>query len=188
MIRERNFTIAAGAEVVVQGVGTFIGVLSVSDTTQELEIKGVNEGGQEILSARLLQGERIILDRTYNQLRIKNPGAASVSIDVLVGTGRFESGRLTGAVSVDVPGTLTANTKLTVAGVPVVQTIAANAARKNIMIKADSANAGLIWVGGVVDDGIPLAAGENIVLDGTAAVDLLGTAGGDVIYSLEQGA
>lgn len=101
MIQDKKITIAAGAEVTVQGVGTFIGVLDVSDTTQELRVSATNKDGQTILSARMLQGERVTLDRPFNQLRIKNEGVEAVDVLLLVGSGNFESGRLTGSVALE---------------------------------------------------------------------------------------
>lgn len=189
MIQERSYTIAAGQEKVVQGIGTFIGILYVSNTAQELEVKGVNEGGQQILSARLLQGERVILDRSYNQLRIKNPGAVSVDVDLLVGTGRFESGRLTGDISVSsVPqaGALTALPVHQVNAIPVVHTIAADTNRRFLMLKAAPDNAGIIWLGGTSGSGVPIYAGETIVIQGTGAVSVIGDTDNDKIYSVSQ--
>lgn len=101
MIQDKKIAIPAGAEVPVQGVGTFVGVLDVSDTTQELRVSATNSDGQQVLSARMLQGERVTLDKRFNQLRIKNEGVEDVEVLLLVGSGKFESGRLTGSVALE---------------------------------------------------------------------------------------
>lgn len=65
-------------------------------------------------------------------------------------------------------------------------TIAAAADRYSIRLKADSANTGAIWIG-AVDDGYPLAAGESVQIDVTAAVPLVAAVSGEKVHFLIVG-
>ena len=53
-------------------------------------------------------------------------------------------------------------------------TIAANSDRDTLILTADSANTAAIWIGGVANQGIPLAPGERLSLAMLAAVDVVG--------------
>ena len=65
------------------------------------------------------------------------------------------------------------------------QTIAGNATRKELHIKAGITNSGYIWTGGADGVGIPLGAGEAVVFEGTADFIAYGDTLGDVLYVAE---
>lgn len=186
MIRDTELSIPAGQAVTVGMVGQFVGLLNVSNNTAEIQVTGYKQDGERILEARMLEGERVTLDREFTQLRFENTAGADLTVTALIGRGRFESGRLVGEVTTTQPTTLTANTALVVAATPVVQTIAANSSRKNIMLQAPITNTSPFWIGGTVGEGVPVMPGQSVVLDGTFAVDLIGETTGDILYSIEQ--
>lgn len=125
----------------------------------------------------------------FEGIRVINLHDQAQDVTFYVGPRRFidntGSVNVVGDVSMARSETLEPGPMITTDAVAV-DTIAAKPGRKNILMAAAETNAGVFWLGGVANEGLPVGAGAVLSLDTVAAVELLGTNSGDILYYLEQ--
>lgn len=152
-------------------------------------------------SAVLMPGQGLQGVNRFEGVRVKNLHDEAQTVEIYVGPRAFIDNRTVGDIAVSGgvvvtnvltpvtianPTALTAAAPHTVAAVPAVHTIAADTARRYLMLKAAPANAGVIWIGGTAGQGIPIFAGETVVLSGGHEVEMIGDTTGDILYSMSQ--
>ncbi len=191
MIRDYPFNLTPGQQVRQPVLGNYVGLKRCSVDAVSILVQAEDDQGQVIASVVLQQGEALPIPRSFHRLVITNQdGLSTVDIVMLAGVGDFQSYRLTGSVSISEevtianPSSLTTNASFIETGAGT--TIASDANRRNLMLKADPTNTSPFWVGGVANSGVPIYPGETIVLTGTHAVTLLSATVGDVLYSMSQ--
>lgn len=153
---------------------------------QPVRIRALSSQDATVINVALLPGERVTANEGFEKLIIETDSASPVDCVFAIGTDAVESDRINGTVIVaPASGDINALPQFEVAGTPAVQTIDQNLSRKTLEILTDSANGGLIWVGGVAGSGVPLPGGAAMQITTTSKVDFLGTVSGDKFYALE---
>jgi|TARA_B110000211_G_C14063417_1_gene546630 hypothetical protein len=109
-------------------------------------------------------------------VRITNGSIGTVTIDSVIDAN-------------DIPGDTFQSVAPITAANTATLAVAAGAGNKAVMLKAAAANGEDVFIGdsgitnpGVTEDGIPLAAGEAMVINTTAAVYAISASGGQKLY------
>lgn len=139
--------------------------------------------------ATLRQGMGLNYAAGFDSLTIAN-GSTAQTIEIYIGDGEIADSRLAGSINAEIvsAGANSAPASLTV-GVAAVTAFAANTYRKAALMKSDAANGGTIWI---LDDtasatgyGIPLAPGETMTIETTAAIKAIASAAGQTLHRYE---
>ena len=179
-MKKITIKVPAGGFVQVFEQGNYIGVVSPVDC--ELVAQAWNNtGGQVGTRLELSAGEAVRLDGRFQSVIFTNETAADVLAVVAVGFGTVQTSRVVGSIAVGGNNSFAGQASITTtAGA---ETIAANPDRVALMLVADSANAGPVWIGtDTAGQGLPLQPGGSITLPITGALDLKGSAAGLVVY------
>lgn len=193
----RQMAIGERQTITRQGSTVFVrradGQLRV--TLRSLQV-GSGKGGEEY-SLRMVQADKWFHADTYDQVIIENVSGVANLIELYLGVGDF-SQPVPDIVNVEfeVPqdvnvvssnpspapsSVIDSQVDLTVDNLAVVQLLPANPARVRALISAPSANAGILRIGDAAvtaTNGTPLAAGETLPLDTTAAIFAIAQATG----------
>ncbi len=120
---------------------------------------------------RLEKGQGIKLSANFNQVLIESD--VDQNVEIIIETEEFFDSRVVGDVSVSYIQSGVHQ------GFPVIeklagesQVIAAYAGQRELILKADRANTGVIWTGGLLGYGIGMDAGDVIVLSTSGNVTL----------------
>ncbi len=159
-------TMASGGEEIIHQVGEFFYVVSVSPAV-DFEL-GMDDDALDY--AKVGVEGRLPAGETFAKLRLRNPGGSAISVRVAAGFGTYSDSeaQISGAVPLALSDSLT--TAAVTVGTTAVLIAAADIARKSVMLK--NAGASPIYVGGpavTVGDGMPVGAGEGMVITWTTA-------------------
>ena len=165
-LRDYVLNIAPGAQVPVQANGNYFRILDA-----DAGVITVTTSAGDALTVREGEGARV---RPFARLDFRNDSGVTRRVEVLVGTGEFESARLTGEVTQKAAGTISAIGDVAGGG-----TIAANPERRQLVMRAGIDNAGAVTIAG-----LPVYPGDVMELDVTGAV-AVGGAAGDVLHVAE---
>jgi len=156
-LRDYVLMIEPGSEQLVNAIGDYFRVTSadggrVKVSTSKGDSFDVQEG----------EGAKV---RDFETLRIRNDSSIALRVRMLVGSGEFQSARTSGSVSVN-PGATIQAVGDYVGG----DTIPANPNRQQMIMRADTNNAGDLTIAG-----LPMQPGDILELNITGGV----TIGGD---------
>lgn len=165
-LRDYALNIAAGSMVRVQANGDYFRVIDADGGTVTVR---TDKG--DAIQVREGEGARI---QPFTEIKFENHDAVERRVVVIVGTGAFESARLTGSVTMLPAGTIVAVGDIAGGG-----TIPGNPERRQIVMRASVNNTGNLTVAG-----LPILPGDTFELDVTGAVDIAGTAT-DVMHVAE---
>lgn len=164
----RTFTIAAGGSVEVIRQASFVTVLE-----SDAEFKARFDNAPEF---DLEQGLTIRAPELFSRMEFRNPGAAPIVVKVGLGKGDVNDARLTisGQVTTQeaAPNSLTTGSPLSATNAATTLIAAENLLRREIIIANDGA--GKVYIGtasgATAGQGLPLDAGQTMVLANTAAI------------------
>ena len=91
MFTVKPYTIKAGAEETIYGVGNYVFVV---DSTEALEIKG------DGIAGTFKAGQGTAIDGRFESLTVRNTGAADVVAQLAIGLGRFQGSEFSGKVTI----------------------------------------------------------------------------------------
>ncbi len=153
-MRMFRYTIPAGGSQSIHHAGNFIRGIS-GDARYELQI----DEGQAI---QFETGLAYTAPESFRQVRVVNTSDSAQTIEVAIASTRIEDNRLIAIqpVTLKPAGGIQALPEVNGDG-----TIAANADRRELLLRADIANQGNVYMGGV-----PLYPGDTMTLDVTGAV------------------
>ena len=175
----RQFTrvIGAGADDRIPATGQVIFVFS---TTGNILVRAHSENNN--LDEEVLMGNRHKhkTPRPFNDIFIRNPGAAAVTLTIFLGFGDFDAPLSEVAAS---PGDTLTTVSDATAGAGAAQIIAANTARRRVTVTALAGNSQRVRVGDSnvsATRGQQLAPGMGFTFETTAALFLIREAAGTV--------
>lgn len=180
-MRIHTIILTAGQQLPFDMVGTFAKVLSA---TGAFTLRAESRAKNRILSDSLELdiGDKVRFDELpFDILRLTDTSGAGNTIRLLVGTGDHDSDSVLGSVSVD----NTAATTLDSAGDQNIANgashdIAANAARRELILEAAETNTGSLLVrdqSAVTSEGIRLKPGERLFLSFKGALRVRNNSG-----------
>ena len=176
-IRTRTNTIAAGSVWEIPQVGNYIAVLSDTGAFQ-LQI---DDGAPFDFQA----GLKIRMDReeSFRIVRILNPGAGAVTVELVIGSGDFEDARLTliGDVDLSEPSTCEGINDTSIPAASVGTVRLAEAARRALRVTNLSPTVTLRF--GENPDaqrGVPVGPGETMEFPGTGLIEVYNPGGAAV--------
>lgn len=173
-------TLAAGARTKIEARGTTI---FVRRTTEELLVRArttqVASGTGVEYQARMAASEKWFTAEEFDSVIIENTGLAATEVEILLGFGDFfRPVPDIVNVAIDVPAsrdiiTIADKIDIDVGQAGKEQLAAINLTRLRAVVTADAGNAEIIRVGDTNVDtnrGVPLAAGESLSIESTAAI------------------
>ncbi|MFB9867920.1 hypothetical protein [Vreelandella sulfidaeris] len=165
-LRDYVLNIEPGAQSLVQAIGDYFRITDASGgrvnvSTSAGDAFDVQEG----------EGARV---RAFETLRVRNDSGVTLRVRLIAGTGEFESARTTGSVTLNAAGTIQEVGAIAGGG-----TIPANPDRRQLVMIANTGNAGAVTVAG-----LPLQPGDALDLEVTGAV-AVGGAAGDTLHVAE---
>lgn len=169
-MREYEFTVASGGQQSRAVKGNFARVKSAD---AEINLRFENKDGRVIADLNLTAGMRCTLPEVFETIRVGNSSGSSVDAVVLVGFGDVDDAAVVGEVDVSVSGSIDSVADVSIATVTTAQIVAANVARREVMITnlaANTANFRIGDSGAGAANGIELQPGQTITLTTTAAV------------------
>ncbi len=180
-----DYTLAAGEEISLAIAAEFVVVL---ESTAAFKM-GFNQGSK----ARFEAGLRYSARQRFRSIEIENTSAAANTIRIGVGLGDIQDARLvlSGTIGTK-PKTPDAPlaTKAAVSALDVANTILAaqNLNRKELILV--NSGAGTVYINGTVavlaGQGIPLAAGQTLILENSNAIYARNDTGGAVAVSVTE--
>lgn len=176
-----KITLAPDQESTVSQEGAFCYFKS-GDGPIEVELR--NADGSVMVSETIEPGQGIPVTGRFFRVRVINRHTTTQTVDLFIYSTALLDNRavVSGTVKLQPRESFTALPMMTATG-----TIAANPARAQLELMADPANTGLIWLGGVANEGFPLKNGGTYQVAMTGALDVLFTVGGDKLYIAEVG-
>lgn len=184
MIRDYPYTLAAGKSVSPPVKARYIGLKSSTIDSAAILVTAMNKDGDVLAEVKLLPGEKIPgLNQESATVIIENTSGSQVDIVMVMGNSPFESDRLSGEVSIAVPGAITALDDQTI-GALGNYTVPANSARKELHIVSDTELR--YGDGASATKGVKIAAGvtANIACSGT--LYLFNPSGGSAKVNLSE--
>jgi hypothetical protein len=173
-------TLAAGARTKIEARGTTI---FVRRTTEELLVRArttqVASGTGVEYQARMAASEKWFTAEEFDSVSLENTGSAATEVEILLGFGDFfRPVPDIVNVAIDVPAsraivTVVDKVNIDVGQAGKEQLAAINLTRLRAVVTADAGNAEIIRVGDThvdTDRGVPLAAGESLSIESTAAI------------------
>ena len=163
-----SYTLDPGANMAINGAGRFFRILEADGDVGvaiDAQPENVMKAGHGF---ELAEGQR------FGRLRIFNRAAGSQTIEIALGLGRFSDSRMAGSVGTKetMPDTFTSGAPVAALNAATTLIGAANSARREAVLVNDGA--GTIYIGGAAGaaagQGLPLAAGQPLTLDTTAAI------------------
>ncbi|MFP3343517.1 hypothetical protein R0J87_13510 [Halomonas sp. SIMBA_159] len=165
-LRDHRLTLAGGEQIDVNTVGNYFRVIDAEGGTVK-----VNTDAGDAFTVREGEGARV---RSFQVLRVQNTDDVTRRVTMIIGSGEFESSRTVGAVTLNPAGTIQE-----VGEIAAGDTVPANAARQELVMRAGANNGQAVTVAG-----IPLQPGDVFSLGVTGPVAVGGEAG-DVLHVAE---
>lgn len=181
-----TFALAAGAAEQINAAGEFFR-LADADGPVAVQIEALPE-----TEFQPGQGYQVPAGMEFDRLTVRNPGAASVTMTIVIGTGRFDDFRFFATSILDTreqsPDTFATGAPVTAATGAATLLAAANTARAEIIVTNDGG--GKIYIGGdaaaAAGEGTPLGTDATLVLTTTAAVYVRNDTGAAVSVAVAE--
>lgn len=189
--RTEKLSIPANSSVNIPAVGTFVRVRNAT-ATLILSVQGV-DGGQLADYLEVSNGDKPTFNERFKLLTFRNPTAATVTADVVIGEGNHEVSSIAGTVAVTNSAASTfdsqADVSLTTASS---LDIAVDLTRREILLQGAQANTGELCVrdqSGTTSEGFRLYAGGHLILGNYAALRIRNNSAATQVlqYALSQG-
>jgi hypothetical protein len=170
MIRQYKRTIPSGAVVNIDGMGQpeFVHFRECDDTSAVVSILATNVQGQDVIDAQLLSGQGFNGSKMFTHLALKNESDTQIVATFVVGSGEFTDQRINGQVEV-------ATSQLLASPAPLLLNneageIPANGARRQVVLYADANNIEPVFLGGVINQGLPIYPNSSMSIETTTAI------------------
>jgi hypothetical protein len=189
-MRTYQIVLTAAQQMPFDIVGTFAKVLSA---TGAFTLRAESRSKNRILSdsLELNVGDKVRFDELpFELLRLTDTSGAGNTIELLVGTGDHDSDSVLGSVSVDntAATTLDSSADVTLATANS-HDIAANAARRELILEADAGNSGDLFIrdqSGVTSEGKRLKPGETVFLSFKGALRIRNNSGANQTFGIVE--
>jgi len=184
-MRDYSRTITANSSVSAGVIGNFI---KLKDSTSTVRIVAENKDGREVANLRMSVGTSIRISEQYQRVRIENETGSPVTCDLILGYGDVQDSELSGTITQS-RGTRIENAVDTVNTTSKKILNSDSTRRSLVLLNTDAAN--VLYVGGsgvTAANGLPLIAGQSIVLDHSPSGEVwaIGSAAGIVVKILSE--
>ena len=166
-------TLGSGAAVRFPGGKSFL----LLDTTGAVDITFFDQFSKPMESAKsMLSGYKVTFPEPFASVEIKDVSAASNTVKLGITSGNAEYARLDQGylpASIVVADSLSSHPQVTVNDSSLTLIRPANTSRRSIIINSDKANPGDVVLGDsniTLTWGLPVGAGEDVILDNTGAI------------------
>ena len=172
-MKEYKIPVAAGGVNAITVRGNFFRLLNPGGASVRIDVNDLQfylDKGQAVKNLPFI----------FETLHIYNEGASDIEVVLMVGVGEFDDNSMTGSFRDEANSTLITPVMMGFSALQVLS-IPANPNRVKLCVRANTGNADVVWVGGMINYGIPLLPGDVWEEKTTCAVDFKCGAGGSAI-------
>lgn len=188
-MRVHTFILSANQQLYQDAAGLFV---KVKSATGAITVRAESRSGSKILSETMAMsvGDKHRFAAPFDLLRVTDTSGAGNTVELIVGDGDHDSDSVVGSVSVTNTAATTLDSSADVTLVTATShDIAANAARREIILEADATNTGDLFIrdqSGTTSEGKRLKPGETVFLSCKGALRIRNNSGANQTFGIVE--